>query len=70
MEDFLKKLKLLKEISISLNTQRSEFVPALKKYVDSEKYNNPFSRLEDLFTSSKNSYKGIVTSRGFEIKKK
>ena len=70
MEDFLKKLKLLKEISISLNTQRSEFVPALKKYVDSAKINNPFSRLEDIFTSSKNSYKGIVTSRDFEIKKR
>lgn len=69
MNDFLKKLKLLEHQSIDIEIQKAEFISKLKQQVDVGSL-GIFSDTADLFSSSKNQYKGEVGAEGFKIKRK
>lgn len=70
MEDFLRKIKLVEDISIRLDITSSEFVSALRLNVEKSNINNIFSGLFEVFSSNEKEYKGLVDSRGFHIRKK
>lgn len=69
MEDFLTRLKLKHTIAIDLPIAKSEFVERFKKVVDHGTL-DPFSEIFDVFSRSKNIYKGSVNLDGFRIKRK
>lgn len=70
MEDFLRKIKLIDEMSTKLNITSSEFVRELKVNVEESNIDSVFSGLFEGFSSNKKAYKGLVDSRGFYIRKK
>lgn len=69
MKEFLKKLKLIDNLTIDLEIQKDEFVKRLNQSVDREVLGF-FSDSFDIFSSSKNEFKGWVDSQGFEIKRR
>ena len=69
MNEFLKKIKLIQVLTIEIEISKSEFVSKLKEQVDEGStgiFSNPF----EVFSSSKNEYKGSVRFDGFEIKRR
>ena len=65
MKEFLKKIHVIEKMSMNLDIEKNDFISILRKKVDPRQ-----SNFFDLFSSSKNVYKGIVTNEAFEIKKK
>jgi len=65
MGDILEKLKLIDSIVIELPISKTEFIELLENNIDQKQ-----SDVFDVFSSSKNEYKGEVTIEGFELKKK
>lgn len=69
MKEFLKKLKLIDYLQTELIIQKNDFVNKLQKHVD-ESSTSIFSDTFDVFSSSKNEYKGEVNFNGFKIKRR
>ncbi|MTB50696.1 hypothetical protein [Lewinella sp. W8] len=69
MKDLLEKLHLLQYQTIRLNLPKTVFVSRLREQVD-EGSIGIFSDSFDVFSSSKNEYKGHVDLRGFRIKRR
>lgn len=69
MKEFLKKLKLIRDITTELDISQNDFVRILQSHVD-QGSTSAFSDFSDIFSSSKNQYKGYVTYEEFEIKRK
>jgi len=69
MRDFLIKIKFIEFLSFKLNIEKSKFIGLLRENMDDEN-NGVFSELSDMFSSSKNIFKGTVDLNGFKIKKK
>ncbi|TXE02275.1 hypothetical protein [Algoriphagus aquimarinus] len=69
MKGFLIKIKLLEHLTTEIEIQKNEFVSNFKKHVD-EGDTGIFSDTFDIFSSSKNEYKGHVGYDGFKIKRR
>ena len=69
MDTILRKLKLIENFNTELEIEKGEFIEKLRLQVDPSGL-GLFSNLEDLFSSSKNDFKGYVGRDYFEIKKK
>ncbi len=69
MKNFLKRIKLIDNLTTELEITKLEFVNRLSASVDQAELGF-FSDTFDIFTSSKNMYKGNVNQSGFEIKKR
>jgi hypothetical protein len=69
VKDFLKKTGLLQTFSIEIEAQKNDFISAFKKKVDDEDI-GLFSDTFDVFSSSKNTYKGSIDSNSFKIKRR
>jgi len=70
MKDFLKKIKLIDTLTVTVDdVTKSEFVSKFKPHVD-EGDIGIFSGLFEVFSSSKNQYKGEVSYDGFKIRKR
>jgi hypothetical protein len=65
MNNILRKIGLADSMKIELEIDKKEFVKILKANVDENK-----SDFMDVFSSSKNNYKGVVSYDRFEIKRK
>lgn len=65
MRGILEKLKLIDSVVIELPINKAEFIELLKNNIDGKQ-----SDFFDVFSSSKNEYKGVVTADGFELRKK
>ena len=70
MEDFLRKMKLVDDLSITLKVNKSHFIAAFRGNVDESDLDGVFSGAFDAFSSSKNLYRGEVNSQNFRIRKK
>lgn len=69
MKDFLKKIKVLDTLTTELEIDKNTFVSKLKEHVDQGStglLTNPF----EVFSSSKNEFKGHVDHNGFKIKRR
>ena len=67
MNDYLKKIKLAQEINIELQISKSDFTKKFRENVDESDLGfEPF----EVFTSSKNEYKGNIENNRFELKKR
>lgn len=64
MEDLLRKLGLIVDHQMNLPVEKAEFVSILRTHVDSG------GGLFEVFSSSKNIFKGYVDLKGFELKKR
>jgi hypothetical protein len=69
MKDFLRQLKLTDQLTTELEISRSEFVARLSAVTDKGD-TGIFSDAFDVFSSSKNEFKGRVHYAGFEIKRR
>ncbi|MEM9887910.1 MAG: hypothetical protein AAF849_18590 [Bacteroidota bacterium] len=69
MKNILRKLKLTDSFVVELKIQQQEFVSMLKENVD-EGSVGIFSDTFDVFSSSKNEFKGHINWEGFKIKRK
>ena len=69
MKEFLKKIKLIEHSTTELNIEKDEFVTTFKQYVD-EGGTGFMSDSFDVFSSSKNEYKGHVGFDSFKIKRR
>jgi hypothetical protein len=69
MYNFLKKIKLIEELTTELEANKHDFVDRLMLTVDEADITG-FSNMLDPFTSGKNEYKGHVDYHGFKIKRK
>ncbi|MBE7178338.1 MAG: hypothetical protein INR69_18200 [Mucilaginibacter polytrichastri] len=69
MKDLLRRLKLLDNITTSLPISKNEFVNRLKAITDEEKSGLMLDAF-DIFSSSKNEFKGEVSLEAFKIKKR
>ncbi|AUC15859.1 hypothetical protein BTO06_12165 [Tenacibaculum sp. SZ-18] len=69
MKELLKKLKLIDYLQTELIIQKNDFVNKLRNHVD-EGSTGIFSDTFDVFSSSKNEYKGEVSFNGFKIKRR
>ncbi|MDB5258437.1 MAG: uncharacterized protein JWM14_3132 [Chitinophagaceae bacterium] len=69
MPTFLEKIGLQTSFTCELDIQQEDFVSRLKKQVDKGDLGVLFDTF-DIFSSSKNEYKGTITSKGFEIRRK
>ena len=69
MKEFLKKIKLIKTLSVELEMDQNEFVNRFRENVDPGNTGD-FSDTFEVFSSSKNTYKGSVAFDKFDIKKK
>lgn len=69
MKEFLKKIKLIEYLTTDVEIQKTEFVSKFKQHVD-EGSTGMFSDTFDVFSSSKNEYKGQVGHEGFKIKRR
>jgi hypothetical protein len=69
MKDFLKKIKIIQYLTLSLEMDQNEFVDCLRQNID-QGSTGGFADSFDVFSSSKNEYKGAVGLDTFEIKKK
>lgn len=69
MEEFLKKVKLIDEMEITLPIGRTEFASRLREVTDEGSVgllSSPF----EVFSSSKKEFKGDVTNGSFKIKRR
>ncbi|WP_310558412.1 hypothetical protein [Flavobacterium sp.] len=67
MNDYLKKINLAQEINIELQISKLDFTKKFRENVDESNLGfEPF----EVFTSSKNEYKGYIENNGFELKKR
>ncbi|MDQ8012202.1 MAG: hypothetical protein REI96_07130 [Flavobacterium nitrogenifigens] len=67
MTDFLRKIHLVKDISIQLPVSKIDFIQKFSNNVDeSDLYFSPF----EIFESSNNEYKGFLLDNYFEIRKR
>jgi hypothetical protein len=67
MNDYLKKINLAQEINIELQISKSDFTKKFRENVDESNLGfEPF----EVFTSSKNEYKGNIENNRFELKKR
>lgn len=69
MKEFLKKIKLIDILTLELDSTKSEFISRFKPHVD-EGDIGIFSSFFEVFSSSKNEYKGTVGYDGFKIRKR
>ncbi|OHX65424.1 hypothetical protein [Flammeovirga pacifica] len=69
MKELLKKLKLIDYLHTELIIQQNDFVNKLRNHVD-EGSTGIFADTFDVFSSSKNEYKGEVSFNGFKIKRR
>lgn len=69
MKEFLKKIKLIEHFTTDIEIQKNEFIPKFKQNVD-EGSTGLFSETFDVFSSSKNEYKGQVGYDKFKIKRR
>ena len=69
MKEFLKKIKLIEYLTTELEIQKNEFVTNFKEHVD-EGSTGFLSETFDMFSSSKNEYKGHVGFENFKIKRR
>ena len=69
MKEFLEKIRLIEHLTTEVEIQKSEFVATLERNVDKGGLDF-FSDAFDVFSSSKNEYKGHVGPAGFKIKKR
>jgi len=69
MEDFLKRIQLIKEKQIKLPIEKAEFSKVLRQNID-EGDIGLFSGMFEAFSSSKNKYKGTISNNAFEIRKR
>jgi len=69
MKEFLEKIKLVDYMTTEIEMQKDEFVKKFKESVD-EGSVDFFSGAFDVFSSSKNEYKGHVGLKDFEIKRR
>lgn len=69
MKEFLKKIKLIENFQIQLNTDRNTFYTKLKDIVE---YGGTdyFSSMFEVFSSDKREYRGSVNYDSFKIKRK
>jgi hypothetical protein len=65
MKEFFRKIGLVEQIKIELPVQRAEFISELKVHVD-----EPRTELFEVFSNSRNDYKGKVEGDTFDIKKR
>lgn len=67
MNTFLRKINLIKDINIELQISKIDFTKKFRENVDESNLGfEPF----EVFTSSKNEYKGTIENNGFELKKR
>lgn len=69
MKAFLKKIKLIENFSTELIIEKNDFIKKFQQHVDESEF-GLFSDLRDLFSSSKNEFKGNVGLDAFKIKKR
>lgn len=69
MKEFLQKVKLLDYLTTEIEMDKSQFVSNFKEHVDQSNVSN-LTDAFDIFSSSKNEYKGKVDLEGFKIKRK
>ena len=69
MKEFLKKIKLIDHFTTEVPLERSQFVSRFEKQVDYGDL-DMFSDMFEVFSSSKNEYKGHVNNEGFKIKRR
>ncbi len=69
MKKILEKIKLIDYLETELNITKTQFITNLNKIVD-EGSTNSFFDFFDIFSSSKNEYKGKIEFSKFEIKRK
>lgn len=69
MKDLLRKLKLINFLTIELQLNKTEFIERLSAITD-EGETGIFSDMFDLFSSSKNEFKGQVNDDGFKLKRR
>ena len=69
MKTFLKQIRLIEHLTTELDIQRSEFVNIFKQHVD-EGSTGFMSDAFDVFSSSRNEYRGHVGLDGFKIKRR
>lgn len=69
MKEFLQKIKLLSYLTLELNVQKVDFIAFLKQKVDDGSPGILF-QVFDLFSFSKNLFKGRITANEFTIRKK
>lgn len=69
MKEFLKKVKLIDYLTTEVPMEKNQFVSRFEKQVDHGSI-SPFSDMFDVFSSSKNEYKGHVNYNGFKIKRR
>ncbi|MCB2408253.1 hypothetical protein [Hymenobacter lucidus] len=69
MTEFLQKLKLVDYFTAELEIEQAEFAGKLQKSVDKADI-GMFSGIADIFSASKNQFKGSVDGAGFRLKRK
>jgi len=69
MKSLLRKIKLIDDFNVELNISKLDFYSKLRDQVDVSSL-GLFSDMGDLFSSSKNEYKGTVDYDGFKLKRK
>jgi hypothetical protein len=69
MKEFLKRLKLVDYLTTELGISKSDFVKKFKEHVDDDDTGMFFTAFE-VFSSSKNEYRGRVSYEGFKIRKR
>lgn len=69
MKEFLQKLKLIDYFQTELDIKKNDFVSKLREQVD-EGSTSTFSDTFDVFSSSKNEYKGEINQDSFKIKRR
>ncbi|WP_299625193.1 hypothetical protein [uncultured Tenacibaculum sp.] len=69
MRDFLKRIKLIDDLQTELEVEKTDFVHKLKQNVD-EGSTGIFSDAFDIFSRSKNDYKGNVDLNSFKVKRR
>ena len=69
MREFLEKIKLIEYLTTEIEIQKNEFVSKFRNHVDEES-TGIFSGTFEVFSSSKNEYKGHVGFDGFKIKRR
>ncbi|MGS2726035.1 hypothetical protein ACU8DI_05460 [Psychroserpens sp. BH13MA-6] len=69
MQNVLRKYKLIDQCTLALDTTKSDFVNRLQSHVDPSDLGY-FSDVFEVFSSSKNEYKGQVDDQGFKLKRR
>jgi hypothetical protein len=65
MEQFLRKIRLIEDMNITLPIGKQAFIQTLRTHVDP-----PSFGLFSVFEGGKNEYKGTVTENGFELRRR